>query len=192
MARPREFNEAEVLTSATHVFWERGYDGTSLTDLLEATGLARGSLYKAFGSKRELYLRVLKDYLSEGRANMRARFDGAATAREALEGWLRVVSTMACRADPRRGCFGVNAGVELGPHDDDVRAIIAEHNRLGQREVQRVVEQGLTAGEFRSDVEPVAAAAFMWMVIFGLQSRGRTVLAEAEADSLVRMTMRVL
>ena len=59
MARPREFDEAEVIDAAERVFWTRGYEDTSLSDLLDATGLGRASLYSTFGGKDELLLRVL-------------------------------------------------------------------------------------------------------------------------------------
>lgn len=65
MARPREFDEGEAVRHAGKVFWRRGYQATSIRDLEEATGLAAGSLYKAFGSKRELFLACLEQYMKE-------------------------------------------------------------------------------------------------------------------------------
>ena len=62
MARPREFDEDEVLQAALRVFWEKGYEGTSLGDLQEAMGLTKSSLYKAFGGKEALFWRVVERY----------------------------------------------------------------------------------------------------------------------------------
>lgn len=62
MARPREFDEDEVLKASLRLFWEKGYEGTSLSDLMAATGLTKSSLYKAFGSKEALFWRVVERY----------------------------------------------------------------------------------------------------------------------------------
>ena len=60
--RPREFDEADVLAKIMSLFWERGYEGTGLSDIMNATGLQKGSLYKAFGSKQDMYVRALTHY----------------------------------------------------------------------------------------------------------------------------------
>ena len=62
MARPQEFNTAEALYKAMGVFWSKGYEGTSLADLLEATGLSKSSLYATFGDKRDLFLAAFDCY----------------------------------------------------------------------------------------------------------------------------------
>ena len=67
MARPREFEPAEAVEKAMQVFWQHGYEDASLPDLLNGMGLTRGSLYKAFGDKRQLFLRALERYLEQGR-----------------------------------------------------------------------------------------------------------------------------
>ena len=68
MARPREFDEAKVLASARQLFASNGYHGTSIDDLLQATGLLRGSLYKAFGSKRNLFEKILAEIADDFKA----------------------------------------------------------------------------------------------------------------------------
>lgn len=65
MSRAREFDETEVLDKALQVFWQQGYEGTSLNDLLDATGLTKSSLYATFGSKEDLFHRIVERYLSK-------------------------------------------------------------------------------------------------------------------------------
>ena len=72
MARPRTFDEHEVVAAARDEFWERGYAATSVDDLTAATGLGKGSLYGAFGDKHTLYLRALDDYISSSLEDVRA------------------------------------------------------------------------------------------------------------------------
>ena len=105
MARPREFDEAVVLEKAARVFWAHGYEGSSLADLCEGTGLTKGSLYKAFEDKRGLYLRALEHYMTEGRANLEERIRNAPSGLAGLEAWVRMAGGMACRGGPNGGCF---------------------------------------------------------------------------------------
>ena len=70
MVRPREFVEAEVVSAAMHVFWQHGYQGTSIQDVVDATGVLPGSLYGAFGDKRQLFVAALDAYTA---TNNRAR-----------------------------------------------------------------------------------------------------------------------
>jgi len=109
MARPRAFDADKTLDAALRLFWERGYCGASVDDLVQATGVARGSLYAAFGDKERLFLAALELY--------EARFGGpmvsAATA-PGLSGRDAVAALLAARiealSDPTTpaGCFGVN------------------------------------------------------------------------------------
>ena len=62
MARPREFDEDRVIEVLTRVFWEKGYEATSMQDLVKATGLLKGSLYGAFGDKKALYMKVWESF----------------------------------------------------------------------------------------------------------------------------------
>ena len=72
MARPRTFDESDVVAAARDEFWSRGYAATSVDDLTAATGLGKGSLYGAFGDKHSLYLRALDDYISSSLDDVRA------------------------------------------------------------------------------------------------------------------------
>ena len=85
MARPREFDIEEVLTTALDVFWAHGYDATSMSDLMEATGLAKGSLYKGYGDKKSLFMRALDSYLSSANAGLSEAAASGESGREALE-----------------------------------------------------------------------------------------------------------
>lgn len=100
MARPREFEEGEVLDRALHAFWSKGYEGTSVQDLVDETGLGRASLYGAFGDKEQLFKRVLAHYVERAGAEM-STLEDEPSALLALErlftSWLSVTCP---RADP--------------------------------------------------------------------------------------------
>ena len=113
MARPREFDMDEVLDAAMEVFWERGYEATSMADLMDATGLHKGSIYKAFEDKHDLFLQALRRYLSGGYEMF---YSALTSARTPLEGFKNLIRKTASFCDCQktgRGCFAINAAVEL-------------------------------------------------------------------------------
>lgn len=187
MARPRAFDEAVVLEKATRVFWEKGYEATSLCDLTAATGLGKGSLYGAFGDKRRLFLRSLRTYLDSARVQTAQALATAASPRAGLEEWLRKVGSRACTT--RNGCFGVNSVIELGAKDADVRALMADHDRQHARLIAEVLARGIEDGEFRPDLDPMLGASHLLVVAHGLVSAGRAHLDGSEVEQLVRLSL---
>ncbi len=122
MARPREFDEADALDKAMQVFWSKGYEGTGISDLLEAMQIARGSLYKAFGDKKGLFLAALKQYenscIEPGLQLLSDKKipDGAQRIQLLLETVVAVVENN----NDRRGCFLCNTAVDQAPHDREI------------------------------------------------------------------------
>lgn len=189
--RPREFDEDEVLESALDVFWERGYASTSLSDLLERTGLAKGSLYKAFGDKRQLFWAALDRYLERGLRGLDDLARGG-SPRETLRTWLTNVASMATCDGVRRGCMAVNCTVELAPHDQEVRERLRRHEKSLERLYARLVQAGVDAGEFRDDVDPKAAARWLTTMVDGLQVRGKLGLDRRGAAETIDLAMAAL
>lgn len=189
--RPREFDADQVLQSAMEAFWERGYDATSVSDLLEATGLQKGSLYQAFGDKRSLYLSVLRRYLDAGASHAAAALGGAGSPRELLARWLEQ-SVAGCDGAGGRGCFAVNAQVELGPRDEDVGAALEAHFRALGRLLEGVVARGQAQGELRGDASAKDLADFLLVFLTGLQARARWRMPRARARKLVASALAAL
>ncbi|MGF1465619.1 MAG: TetR/AcrR family transcriptional regulator [Sandaracinaceae bacterium] len=180
MPRPREFDEEEVLDAAVDAFWARGYGATSLMDLLSATGLSKGSLYKAYHDKHDLFLRCLDRYLEAGRRAQTEALAGAPSALEGLRSWLRLASGVDRRAAPPsrprrsalngvRGCFAVNSIVELGPHDPEVQARLTRHACAQQDVIAATLRRGKASGEIRPDLDVQDGAAYVLTLLHGLQ-----------------------
>jgi len=120
--RPRNFDEAEALDAAMQVFWQKGFEATSLDDLTRAMGLSRSSFYAAFGNKQDLFLRAVDHYSKRG---LRALKDVADTSRgDPVDAMLQAL------ANPEggtKGCLLINCITELAPHDEQVAEIGRRH-----------------------------------------------------------------
>lgn len=123
--RPRAFDEAAALEAAMNVFWQKGFEATSLDDLTSAMGLSRSSFYATFGSKQDLFLRAVGYYSRNGIRGL------AETARAAEASDANVVDAMMqALSDPKggpRGCLLINCITELAPHDEKVAELGRRH-----------------------------------------------------------------
>lgn len=140
MARPREFDPAEALKRATDVFWEKGYQEASLPDLLDGMGLTRGSLYKAFKDKKNLYLLVLAHYEEEAVGAARARLSNALVP----DGRDRILSLFnalsgAVAAGDTRGCLLCSAAAGYEMSDPEIAAAVEK----GMRAMRDALESAL-------------------------------------------------
>lgn len=127
MARKREFDEDKVLDALRDVFWEHGYEGTSYANIMEATGLQKGSLYAAFGDKRALYHKALQRYdmqVVSGAIKMLRNDTLSAKARieTLMEGPVQAAETRA----GRRGCLLCNAAIDQAPTDKDTEISVTQ------------------------------------------------------------------
>ena len=120
MARPREFDEGEVLEAALGLFRLKGFDGTTLAELEQATGLGRGSLYGAFGDKRALFLRVLGRYFETAMACRLECLQAPGAGRAAIVALFRDIARSASADRERKGCMLTNCSVELADRDPDL------------------------------------------------------------------------
>ena len=123
MARPREFDEDAVLDAAVLCFWSRGYDATSVRDLMENTGLTAASLYNAFGDKRAIYEKALERYVETSIADRIQRFE-ALPPRDAIAAFFEEIVARSLADRERKGCLLVNAALDVAPHDPDFRKFV--------------------------------------------------------------------
>ena len=124
MARPREFDEEAVLNAAVECFWSRGYEATSVRDLIEKTGLTGASLYNAFGDKRAFYQRALDHYVETSILD-RIRRCEAMAPREAIGSFFAEILKRSLDDRMHRGCMLVNAALDVVPHDPGFQDIVA-------------------------------------------------------------------
>jgi TetR/AcrR family transcriptional regulator, transcriptional repressor for nem operon len=177
MPRPRGFDEDEVLHRALQVFWSRGYDGATLDELEAATGLGRGSLYAAFGGKRELFLKAFERYLDEAAARGLATLAAPGAGREAIVSVFRAAAREALADRERRGCMATNCAVELASRDPDVAVRVGRNLDRLERAFEAAVRRAQAAGEIPAGRDPVRLARLLVICLQGAQ-----VLARARPD----------
>jgi TetR/AcrR family transcriptional repressor of nem operon len=124
MARPREFDEGAVLDAAVLCFWSRGYEATSVRDLVEKTGITAASLYNAFGDKRAIYEKALDHYV-EGSVADRIRRCEALAPRDAIGAFFEEILKRSLGDRERKGML-VNAALDVAPHDPGFLKIVTE------------------------------------------------------------------
>lgn len=124
MARPREFDEDAVLDATIQCFWKFGYEGTSVKDLTEKTGLTAASLYNAYGDKRGLFRAALERYTSESIGNRMRRCEGLPPL-QAITTFFDDILRRSLNDRQHKGCMLVNSALEVAPHDAEFQKIIA-------------------------------------------------------------------
>ncbi len=187
MGRPREFDVDDVLERACETFWQTGFEGTSIADLGLATGLTTGSIYKAFGSKEALHLRVLDRYLDDGLATIRELLSVDGSTRDRLWNWLHEMAVQASRPTPTRGCFAVVCAAELGPDGSAVRARLKRHDRKLHALVAEVIGEARPGSERRREAHDLAQ--FLCAAVNGVQVEARKGISRGAAETILRTAL---
>ncbi len=182
--RPRAFDENTVLAKARDLFWARGYEATSVQDLVDGLSLQRGSLYGAFGDKRALYLKAVTLYATENRRRLESALDAA---EEVLPVLRRILATPATLTEPdgrppTHGCLVGNTTAELVPADEDARALVSS----AFDGFLEVVTRALSRAQERGEVTTAATAqaqAQLLLVLF----QGSALVARVDAGDRRRV-----
>jgi TetR/AcrR family transcriptional regulator, transcriptional repressor for nem operon len=190
--RPREFDIDEAVADAIEVFRAHGYHGTSVQHLTEGTGLARGSLYKAFHDKRSLFLAALDHYTAASLQRIGDTLAQPGSARAAIREALMGYARRASEAQGRQGCLIVAAAMEMMPDDPEVGALITRMFRRMQDLFAAAVIRGQAAGEIPAHYDERAIARLLLCTIQGLRVLGKTGPSEREMAELVDVTLRIL
>ncbi|MCF2443261.1 TetR/AcrR family transcriptional regulator [Dyadobacter sp. CY345] len=133
MGKPKAFDEDETLEKALNLFWWKGYEATSMQDIVDTLGLNRSSVYHTYTDKRTLFLRALSRYqLQQGTALSNYLTQAPAT-RQSLEVLLYQIIDISLADVDRKGCFTVNSTIELANRDTDVQRMVASNNDLFER-----------------------------------------------------------
>jgi TetR/AcrR family transcriptional repressor of nem operon len=172
MARTKEFNPEKSLDAAVQVFWELGYERTSLDDLMEKMGVARQSLYDTFGDKRALYMKALERYRDSHHAYLRETLEGD---RSVKKGFSRIFSDLVeeSRKEHARGCLLLSANVEVALHDEEIAEFLRQSQATTEEIFERALRRARKRGEIGARKDTDALASFFVTTIQGMRAIAR-------------------
>ncbi len=188
----KQFDVEEALTQAMQAFWARGYEATSVHDLVACMGINRGSLYATFGNKRSLFIQALRRYDAVYRQAWVEALGAAPSAKRAILDAFEAVVASVLKDGARDGCLLVNTALELSPHDPEISEIV----RAGLTEMEgffrRKVKQGQAAGEISAGLDAVATARALLGLFVGLRVLSRCRPEKALLRAIARQAEAIL
>src|SRR5262245_10414991 len=175
--RVKEFNEEEALTRAVRIFWTRGFEGTSISDLEEGMGIKRQSLYNAFGNKQTLYERALAHYHRTVIVPNLAALYSSGSPIKAIEAYFRARIDAVFDPSMIKGCLITNSVTERALFDDRVRALTTKSLDYMQAAFFAAVTNARKLGEIGNDKDPA-----LWAALLLNCAQGLFVLSRAHPD----------
>jgi TetR/AcrR family transcriptional repressor of nem operon len=174
VARTKEFDPDAALQAALELFWQRGYEATSMSDLVDRLGIGRASIYATFGNKHELYLKALERYDRAGLPPMVRELSQPGPALPAVRSVVRRYATEAADEQLRvNGCLVTNTASELAPHD----AAAARHVERNWDQLEAVLHSALiraqAQGELPAERDPLTLARMLLVLLQGLRVVGK-------------------
>jgi TetR/AcrR family transcriptional repressor of nem operon len=167
MSRPREFNPDDAIEKAMQVFWHKGYEATSMEDLLSAMDLNRGSLYDTFGDKRQLFLKVVDRYCATFVGSKLSLLDQPGPALPTLHRFIHDMIDGALADPQRRGCLIANTVMELAPHENEIAYTLRQALKMAEDTFFQVLVRAKLQGELKHDKDPRALARFLTTMLQG-------------------------
>lgn len=173
MGRPRSFDEEKALEAAAECFWSRGFGATSVRDLTCNMGIAGPSLYNAYGGKRGLFAAALDHYCNRTMRERIARLESSASGAAAIEAFFQDVIEKTLKDSGRKGCFLVNAALEVAPHDPSLAEAIFGYFEEVRSFFRRHIEEAQAKGETPSSIDPELHATHLLSVLMGIRVLAR-------------------
>lgn len=185
----KNFDVEEALQKAMEVFWRKGYEATTITDLTDATGVKRQSLYNAVGDKQQLFVRALLKYDSEQRRATLASLEARSEPLDSIRMLFTHVVKESLTDEARRGCLLVNTAVDLQAQTEEVQLLVTAALADFRRFFERMIEHGKVRSEISQSVDTQAAAAGLLGMFIGIRVLARGAF---QPETLERMGEQAL
>ncbi|MFF2883396.1 TetR/AcrR family transcriptional regulator [Bacillus toyonensis] len=192
MARTREFDEDQVLDAAMQLFWEKGYEATSLSDLTSRMGIQRPSIYSTFGDKKELFEAALRRYTMSRASDIRNRLQSHSSVKESFSIFFADVVNEEYAEDLSKGCFCINTMVELAPHDERFEILTREHQMYLAVIFQETIERGIQSGELEVNTDAKSLAQALIVALIGLTVMMKSRPQRTFVDNVIATTLTLL
>ncbi|MEM0966646.1 MAG: TetR/AcrR family transcriptional regulator [Verrucomicrobiota bacterium] len=173
MPRPIKYDNSEILETATALFWERGYRGVSIKNLVEETGMLPGSFYLRYGSKEGLFIECVHHYAGLTAMHYEAALQSGSPL-EQIESLLKRLESDALKHDDRRVCFMVNSLLEIAPRHPKVFQILRYYLQLSEAWIEQRLEAAKKSGEIRPETDSKALAGCLFGITYAVRIKART------------------
>jgi len=188
--RPREFCIDQALSAALRVFWTRGYEGASMTELTEAMGITKPSLYAAFGNKESLFKKALDLYEHEKLSYMSTALDAPTLRGVAEKLLLGTLEMQSSNCDPK-GCLGVISSIACSAEAESIRNDVIARQASSHAALIARFEKAKVDGDLAEDADPEALARYLKAILQGLMVQAGSGATCEELRSLVDTTLQV-
>ncbi|OAB47402.1 TetR/AcrR family transcriptional regulator [Paenibacillus antarcticus] len=192
MGRIREFDEEKVLEAAMELFWEKGYEATSLSDLTSRMGIQRPSIYSAFGDKKGLFEAALRKYTMSRASDVRTKLHNNLSVKEAFSTFFEDVVAEEYTESLSRGCFCINTMVELAPHDEKFEILTREHQMYLSVIFQETIERGIRSGELEPSIDAKALSQALIVALIGLTVIMKSRPQRSFVDNSIKVILSLL
>ncbi|PFZ76447.1 TetR family transcriptional regulator [Bacillus toyonensis] len=192
MARTREFDEDQVLDAAMQLFWEKGYEATSLSNLTSRMGIQRPSIYSTFGDKKELFEAALRRYTMSRASDIRNKLQSHSSVKESFSIFFADVVNEEYAGDLSKGCFCINTMVELAPHDERFEILTREHQMYLAVIFQETIERGIQSGELEVNTDAKSLAQALIVALIGLTVMMKSRPQRTFVDNVISTTLTLL
>ena len=192
MPRAANFNREEIIEKAMNVFWEKGYHGTSMQDLVDATGLNRSSIYNSFGSKKSLYRTTLKQYEEASNKSFRQILLRANCPLGAIRKMLELAANKSSSDEEGRGCYITSCKIEMAQTDVQLRNWLGKNQENGISLFRELIEQGQEEGVINKAEDSDSYAFLIYNTFQGLRITGILEEDRKSMDRIIENTVKIL
>ncbi len=192
MARTKDFDENEVLNKAICIFWHKGYNGTSMQDLVDGLAISRSSLYDTYGDKHTLYLKALESYQLSAGGELNRILSGEGYAKNKLKGLMEWVVYNLVNDKDHKGCFMVNAKIETASTDPEVHEVVCRAEQQVVDAFYKTIKTGQDNGEITNKQDAHMLANFMVNTVNGMRVTAKSITDKSFFDDIISTTLKVL
>jgi TetR/AcrR family transcriptional repressor of nem operon len=192
MGRPRAFNEEDVIDKAVQVFWAKGYEATSMQDLIDAMGIQRGSLYATFGGKQQLFLRSLQRYSVTVVSNLLAILESKPSSIESIELFFSQLVDHLLTAGELRSCLITNSAIERGLRDEETKQLVIQLLKALGNGFYKTLLRAQKAGELSTELDLKKVANYLTSSMQGLLVMGKVCSERSVLEGINQVTLSIL
>ncbi|MDF7652069.1 TetR/AcrR family transcriptional regulator [Candidatus Pantoea formicae] len=190
--RPKVFDREDALDKALMLFWAHGYEGTSLSDLVEATGAKAPTLYAEFENKEGLFRAAMQRYIETFSAQRNAVLDDESRdVKSAIEAYFRATAACFTECDKPAGCFFICTSSALSSGSEEIAHMLAQQHHAQERALKQFLELRQQRGELPQCADSATLASFLACLLQGMSVRAREGATRDDLDGIVNTQMAI-